>query len=259
MQDKEQHQSVYDSSIESDASAMTSQNRLQLQGSTINSIGKEVQEGEEDCNGRQSFSRSNQQESSNIPAEYIPASQDGLECLLQACELLEIKEKQYKAPSPSKINKRTRPLTKAVGEVAVASSDCETRAASKDGIVPKTRYPRKGKAISSSPVRRGPERGVAISGPCTNPDCEHPFNSPQWRKGPPEHPVLCNACGTRWLRNGTLKALVVCLYDDGIVCRTKGPVSVICINFCVTEILMFDVWCSPKEEFGMGSFVPKAL
>jgi hypothetical protein len=42
-----------------------------------------------------------------------------------------------------------------------------------------------------------------------NPDCEHPYDSPQWRKGPPNAPVLCNACGTRWLRNGTLKPLVV--------------------------------------------------
>ena len=28
-------------------------------------------------------------------------------------------------------------------------------------------------------------------------ECEHPHDSPQWRKGPPQHPVLCNACGTR--------------------------------------------------------------
>jgi hypothetical protein len=44
--------------------------------------------------------------------------------------------------------------------------------------------------------------------PFTLADCEHPHDSPQWRKGPPQHPVLCNACGTRWLRNGTLKPLV---------------------------------------------------
>lgn len=46
------------------------------------------------------------------------------------------------------------------------------------------------------------------SGPCMNPDCEHPHDSPQWRKGPGQYPVLCNACGTRWLRNGTLRPLV---------------------------------------------------
>jgi hypothetical protein len=54
---------------------------------------------------------------------------------------------------------------------------------------------------------RGWERGL-VNGPCTNPDCEHPHDSPQWRKGPPTNPILCNACGTRWLRNGTLKPLV---------------------------------------------------
>ncbi len=54
---------------------------------------------------------------------------------------------------------------------------------------------------------KGWERGL-VSGPCTNPDCEHPHDSPQWRKGPPTNPILCNACGTRWLRNGSLKPLV---------------------------------------------------
>lgn len=57
--------------------------------------------------------------------------------------------------------------------------------------------------------RWGGEPKQLITGPCMNPECEHPFESPQWRKGPPQHPVLCNACGTRWLRNGTLKPLVV--------------------------------------------------
>ena len=52
------------------------------------------------------------------------------------------------------------------------------------------------------------ERGC-VCGPCTNPDCDNPNESPQWRKGPPACPVLCNACGTRWLRNGSLKPLVV--------------------------------------------------
>ncbi|KAL4430572.1 hypothetical protein ABPG77_005812 [Micractinium sp. CCAP 211/92] len=61
-----------------------------------------------------------------------------------------------------------------------------------------------------APVRGrwGGEPKQLITGPCMNPECEHPFESPQWRKGPPQHPVLCNACGTRWLRNGTLKPLV---------------------------------------------------
>lgn len=63
-----------------------------------------------------------------------------------------------------------------------------------------------GGAVNSS-GGKGWERGL-VNGPCTNPDCEHPYDSPQWRKGPPTNPILCNACGTRWLRNGTLKPLV---------------------------------------------------
>ena len=67
--------------------------------------------------------------------------------------------------------------------------------------------------VAAPPAPRGGRWGdqpkQLITGPCMNPECEHPFESPQWRKGPPQHPVLCNACGTRWLRNGTLKPLVV--------------------------------------------------
>lgn len=47
------------------------------------------------------------------------------------------------------------------------------------------------------------------NGPCTNPNCAQPDVSPQWRKGPPECPILCNACGTRWLRNKSLVPIVV--------------------------------------------------
>ena len=61
------------------------------------------------------------------------------------------------------------------------------------------------RGADSQPVRW--ERGM-VHGPCLNPDCEYPNESPQWRKGPPHAPILCNACGTRWLRNGTLKPLV---------------------------------------------------
>lgn len=37
--------------------------------------------------------------------------------------------------------------------------------------------------------------------------CNHcgETESPQWRKGPTEKPHLCNACGTRYLRTGSLK------------------------------------------------------
>lgn len=33
--------------------------------------------------------------------------------------------------------------------------------------------------------------------------------SPQWRNGPPAYPILCNACGTRFLRNHTLRKSTV--------------------------------------------------
>lgn len=61
--------------------------------------------------------------------------------------------------------------------------------------------------IAAAPRPKAPERTpkeAAVGGPCMNPNCEHPHDSPQWRKGPPEAPVLCNACGTRFLRNGSL-------------------------------------------------------
>jgi hypothetical protein len=61
-------------------------------------------------------------------------------------------------------------------------------------------------AAKGAPIVRW-ERGM-VHGPCMNPDCDYPEESPQWRKGPPNAPILCNACGTRWLRNGTLRPLV---------------------------------------------------
>lgn len=69
---------------------------------------------------------------------------------------------------------------------------------------------------TSAPSNLRWERGL-VTGPCTNPDCEHPYDSPQWRKGPPTNPILCNACGTRWLRNGTLKPLVVSSIISAVV------------------------------------------
>lgn len=65
----------------------------------------------------------------------------------------------------------------------------------------------KGK-LNSSPLKNRTEKSYT-HGPCTNPSCPNPSESPQWRKGPPEYPILCNACGTRWLRNKTLVPIVV--------------------------------------------------
>ena len=39
-------------------------------------------------------------------------------------------------------------------------------------------------------------------------DCWLPIiviDTPLWRNGPPEKPVLCNACGSRWRTKGTLE------------------------------------------------------
>jgi len=80
---------------------------------------------------------------------------------------------------------------------AVATTAATTAAATKE----------EGSALSDGAPAVRWERGM-VTGPCTNPDCDHPIDSPQWRKGPPQFPILCNACGTRWLRNGTLKPLV---------------------------------------------------
>jgi hypothetical protein len=45
-----------------------------------------------------------------------------------------------------------------------------------------------------------------LAGPCCH--CGA-VSSPQWRKGPKGKPVLCNACGIRFLRNRTLTKVVV--------------------------------------------------
>jgi hypothetical protein len=45
-----------------------------------------------------------------------------------------------------------------------------------------------------------------LAGPCNH--CGA-LTSPQWRKGPKGKPVLCNACGIRFLRNRTLTKVMV--------------------------------------------------
>lgn len=219
-QDKK-HRPCINSAIESETSTMTTSNILQRQGSGNHSTDSEVQEWENNSNPRraQPTTHLNQDLSTVVRDDFSTSSQDGLEYLLQACELLEIKEKQYRAASPSKSGKRTRPSMKlqAVSDMAIASSNSDSMVKAREVAAQRIRCPRKSKIGSLSPIRKISERPVAFSGPCTNPDCEHPYNSPQWRKGPPDCPVLCNACGTRWLRNGTLKALVVCLYNGSIL------------------------------------------
>ncbi|XP_030533502.1 GATA transcription factor 26-like [Rhodamnia argentea] len=54
-------------------------------------------------------------------------------------------------------------------------------------------------------------------------------STPLWRNGPPEKPVLCNACGSRWRTKGTLANYAPLHsradsenYEDHRVARTKG-------------------------------------
>lgn len=101
---------------------------------------------------------------------------DGLAVLLKACEIL---DKDSKIEQSNKLY--------SVSPKKAPRSPVKT--------------PRKG-IRSSSPSKTRPQ------GPCTNPHCLNPTESPQWRRGPSEAPVLCNACGTRWIRNKSLVPIV---------------------------------------------------
>lgn len=101
----------------------------------------------------------------------------GLAILLRACELLD-----------SGPQKETKSPRKHVADRSVRSPN---------------KTPRSSRSCSPSKSRHEKPHG-----PCMNPNCVNPHESPQWRKGPPECPVLCNACGTRWIRNRSLVPLV---------------------------------------------------
>ncbi|KAI5015822.1 hypothetical protein ZWY2020_059361 [Hordeum vulgare] len=47
--------------------------------------------------------------------------------------------------------------------------------------------------------------------------------SPLWRHGPPEKPVLCNACGTRWRTKGTLDNYTPARRPEDAEAETKQP------------------------------------
>lgn len=112
---------------------------------------------------------------------------DGLSVLLRACEIL------------GDSSNDTR-------------QDCVYSVARDAGSSPRkqvkspARSPRKA-SRNASPTRIG--RNEKPHGPCTNQYCLNPNESPQWRRGPPEAPILCNACGTRWLRSKQLIPIMV--------------------------------------------------
>lgn len=54
------------------------------------------------------------------------------------------------------------------------------------------------KAATTTPVFSSSSK---FGGPCMH--CKA-TESPQWRRGPPEKPMLCNACGTRYRRSNQL-------------------------------------------------------
>jgi hypothetical protein len=58
-----------------------------------------------------------------------------------------------------------------------------------------------GGAAPPARARKPRARLVTQGGPCGHCAC---VESPCWRKGPPEKPILCNACGARFLVKGNL-------------------------------------------------------
>jgi hypothetical protein len=50
--------------------------------------------------------------------------------------------------------------------------------------------------------------------------------TPLWRNGPPDKPVLCNACGSRWRTKGSLANYIpMHRKDEPRVSRLKPPTS----------------------------------
>lgn len=176
--------------------------------------------GEGGANGRhRSRSPSKFSSASRAPAERADSdAPSGLDFLLQACDMLEPEDNVTSKPRPvgrpARKNGGQRPRRFSDdGEYAPgdSSEDEEYRPSRANRAARRAQGGGDGSRLASAaPASAKWERGM-VHGPCTNPDCEHPEDSPQWRKGPAQYPVLCNACGTRWLRNGTLKPLVVCL------------------------------------------------
>jgi hypothetical protein len=78
-----------------------------------------------------------------------------------------------------------------------------------------------------------------LAGPCNH--CGA-LTSPQWRKGPKGKPVLCNACGIRFLRNRTLTKVMV----GATPCTPLGAAS--SIGRCTDQV------CKCRLMSGVGTF-----
>ena len=154
-----------------------------------------------------------------IPRGGLKSGIDGLALLLMACEILD-RDHEPGTNGPSDragvstmldgfsqcvsapinavaIAQHVSPFSDQYTGMRVPSASAASRAPRK-----KVTSPRKSGGVS--PRKRG-EKPV---GPCMNPHCMNPNESPQWRRGPPEAAVLCNACGTRWIRNKSLVPIV---------------------------------------------------
>lgn len=110
--------------------------------------------------------------------------EDGLSVLLRACEILGNSSKDQNT---------------------VHSGARDADSSPRKQVKSPAQSPRKA-SRNASPTRSRHEKP---HGPCTNQYCLNPNESPQWRRGPPEAPILCNACGTRWLRSKQLIPIMV--------------------------------------------------
>eukprot|EP00884_Botryococcus_braunii_P002685 jgi/Botrbrau1/12417/Bobra.0229s0013.1 len=79
--------------------------------------------------------------------------------------------------------------------------------------------PERGQSLEHVPLPR-PRKRQELHGPCSY--CKA-ADSPQWRKGPADQPVLCNACGTRWLRKNKLEKVMKKVIEKAPRCSTRRP------------------------------------
>lgn len=79
-------------------------------------------------------------------------------------------------------------------------------------------------------------------------NCNVQTGTPLWRNGPPDKPVLCNACGSRWRTKGTLVNYTPTrsreFEEVEVKPRPKLPIKIKNVSFKYVE----DKKTLPKEE-----------
>lgn len=93
--------------------------------------------------------------------------------------------------------RETRPSFKASQSDVAVEKECKVQ---KDHLG-KQVVERPSNSSAKSNIVANKERSSDSRGPCAHCGISH---SPQWRRGPPKKPLLCNACGTRFLRTRSL-------------------------------------------------------